>query len=144
MCYTYLPFFLIYRSDFYDWALLFDISMYVQGDCTSSSVHGSAPGSSARNHWSTTFHSLNPGGRAVTGTFPCHPLQLTGVIPMQLLLWLVLRSSALVLPHRPEPNAPLLSLFCQFFGCLHRFPQVTPASLRRWQPHKLPASHPIE
>lgn len=47
--------------------------------------HGLATGLSAKNHHSPMFGSFNPGrspgGGALTGTAPCRPLQLEGVIP---------------------------------------------------------------
>lgn len=50
---------------------------------TSSGARGSAAGSSARNHHSSTFRSFipgtSPGGGAVTGTSPCRHLQLIAV-----------------------------------------------------------------
>lgn len=51
--------------------------------CTSSGVHGSVAGSSARNYPSLTFRSFNsgtpPGDGAVTRTSACHTLQLIAV-----------------------------------------------------------------
>ena len=86
---------------------------------TSSGAHGSAAGSSARNHRSPMFRSFNsvtsPGGGAVTGTSPCHPLQLIVVLPCCLGLGVL--SPRPFLPPQPEPKAPFLSLLCQVLCC---------------------------
>ena len=70
---------------------------------------------------SPKFRSFNcgtsPGGGAVTGMSPCHPLQLIVVLPCCCCLGLGVLSPTPILPPQPEPKAPFLSLICQVLCC---------------------------
>lgn len=97
------------------WHFLLDIIAC----CTTSSVHGSAAGSSARNYPSLTFRSFNsgapPGDGAVTGMSACHTLQLIAVTHCGCWMGLGVLSPTSVLPPQPEPKAAFPTLLCQIF-----------------------------